>query len=335
MQSVINVAELAKPDWNFIEDHYYGDPVTWRYYSANPRNVIERLVKRPKIGRYRACASASLSLKTESDVVISHLPRTTYWQSVFMKKLGKQNRHLAFSFNFTDLPDAKLRAKMTRGFCSIDKFVVYSEYERKLYSDFFSIPDEKIDMLHWAADEPLCDDSIIAQLPNNYYCSVGGEGRDYRTLIKAFAKMPSLQLVIVTRPQAIEGISLPSNVHLYCNLPSSQYWSVVAHSKALLLPLRDEDTPCGHITLVGAMRLGKPIISSFSQGTSDYFKPGEGGLAFEAKSETALKQVVEAFEDDLSEVDRYANFNRAFSQAHCDVKVWSRYVQGFIEAGRN
>ncbi|WP_188149397.1 glycosyltransferase [Teredinibacter waterburyi] len=333
MQRVINVAELAKPDWNFIEDHYQGHPVTWSYHSANPCNVLERLITRPKIGRYRACAAASLKLKSERDVVISHLPRTSHWQSVFMKKLGKENRHLAFSFNFTDLPDAKLRAKMTESFQTIDAFVVYSEYEKKLYSDFFSIPREKIDMLHWAAGEPVCDDTIVSQLPKNYYCSVGGEGRDYRTLIKAFAKMPNLQLVIVTRPHAIEGISLPSNVHLYCNLPSSQYWSVVANSRALLLPLRDQDTPCGHITLVGAMRLGKPIISSFSQGTTDYFKPGEGGLGFEAKNISALKQAVEAFEDDLSELDRYGDFNRAFARTHCDVKVWSRYVQGFIEAG--
>lgn len=335
MKKVINVAELAAPNWNFVEDHYQLNNVVWRYYSANPQNTIERFISRPKISRYRACMQATRAISSEQDIIISHLPRMTHWQSVFMKTFGHSNRHLAFSFNFTDLPGNTLRSAMKKSLASIESIVTYSQFEKTLYADFFDLPIKKIQMLHWAMGTPTTDDEYSPPLKGNFYCAMGGEGRDYKTLLQAFEKLKKLNLVIVTRPYAMEGIKVPSNVKVLYNLPKEKFWEVVKKSKAVIVPLRNADTNCGHITLVGAMKLRKAVISSFSHGTTDYIVDNETGLVVSPQSLDELVKAIERIEDDPHTRERLAEGGYQFVSEHCDPAVWAKFIQDFVEQDRN
>lgn len=58
MQNIINVAEIADQDWDFIERYYPPGKVDWKYYSASPQNIVERSITRPKIGRYKTLLAA-------------------------------------------------------------------------------------------------------------------------------------------------------------------------------------------------------------------------------------------------------------------------------------
>ncbi len=329
---VINVAEIAAPDWTFIERDYAGEGVAWRYFSASPRNALERRIQRPKIGRYRACWQATRTLCRPDDLVISHLPRTTHWQSVFMNAMGRTQRHLAFSFNFTELPEGRTRAQMTRSFQRVERFVVYSDFERRLYADHFQLPIERFQRLYWAMDTPESDPAFQPPWPT-YYCAAGGEGRDYGTLLRAFAQMPQRHLVIVTRPQALAGLEVPPNVHVFYNLPSPQFWALVQGSKALIVPLRDDVTPCGHITLVGAMKLGRPLISTFSHGTVDYIRPEENALVTAPRDPAALAAAVERLDGDPALQQRLGATGHAFAQANCSPQVWAAFIREQVEQG--
>lgn len=330
MKKIVNVAEVADQGWNFIEDSYPHKDVYWKHYSANPRNWLERVVKRPKIGRYRACLQASIQLRNESSIVISHLPRTTHWQSKFMNMLNIKARHLAFSFNFTELPNRHTSVSMSDSFNRVECFVVYSEFERKLYSDYFGIPLEKIKMLHWAMNTPLVEENFIP-IEGEYYCSIGGEGRDYKTLLLAFEKLKNLKLVIVTRPHTIEELTIPENVKVLYNIPSSKFWAVVKNSKAVLVPLKDENTACGHITLVGSMKLGKAIITSFSKGTDDYMLHNDNALVISAREVDQMIEAVRLFEKDEEQLITLGNNALAFSQKNCDLSNWVKFIHSFIE----
>lgn len=330
---VVNVAEIAAPDWTFIERLYTGGPVNWRYFSASPRNSLERHVQRPKIGRYRACWQATRVLPRVAracDLVISHLPRTTHWQSQFMNAMGRRQRHLAFSFNFTELPQGRTRAQMARSLQRVERFVVYSEFERALYAQHFQLPIERFQMLHWAMDTPVPDPAFQPPWPT-YYSAAGGEGRDYRTLLQAFERLPHLHLVIVTRPHALASLSVPPNVHVFYNLPNAQFWSVVQGSRALIVPLRDDATPCGHITLVGAMKLGRPLVSTFSHGTTDYVHPDRNALVSPAHDAAALAEAVLRLDGDQALRERLGTAGRDFAQAQCSPQVWADFIRRQVE----
>lgn len=330
MKRIINVAEIAKPNWKFIEKIYPNTNVEWLHYSANPNNIIEKLVSRPKISRYRACLQGTLKIRNPNDIVISHMPRITNWQSFFMKKTGRNVPHLAFSFNFTELPGKVLRSAMIKNFRRVSGFVVYTNFEKKLYSDYFEIPIERIHMLHWAMDTPAIDENFNPS-DDNYYCAVGGEGRDYKTLIEAFEKLKNINLIIVTRPNALNNINIPNNVKVFYNLQPSKFWSVVQKSEAVIVQLQNNKTPCGHITLVGAMKLRKPIICSFSHGITDYTIDINKRLITRPKDSLSLINAIHTLESNPSLIEEECRSNYEFSKKHCNLHAWSKFVYDFVE----
>lgn len=329
-QKIINVAELAEKDWDFVENYYQTKNTNWYYYSANPVNQFERLIKRPKVGRYRACFQASRQLTHNSNIIISHLPRMTHWQSIFMRAMGKHNPHMAFAFNFTHLPSTFMRKAMIKSLSRVDKFVVFSNFEKTLYSNHFEIPINKISMLHWAMERPITDE-LCTPSSNEYYCAVGGEGRDYKTLISAFKKLTKLNLIIVTRLGSLEGITIPDNVNVFYNAPATKFWRIVSNSKAVIVPLLNENIACGHITLVGAMQFGRPIITSFSNGTTDYIENNTNGLVVPPRSSTSLTTAIETLESDPTLRKQLGNASLKFSKENCNPVAWANYIGAFVQ----
>ena len=331
-KTVVNVAELANPDWNFIQNWYPDQhTIDWQYFSARPRNILERLVQRPKISRYRACLQATRALQQAQDIVISHLPRMSHWQSIFMLAARKHQRHLAFSFNFTQLPGTRLRRAMHNSLARIERIAVYSQFERQYYADYFDLPVEKFDHLFWAMNQPDTDEHF--SLPAEaYYCAAGGEGRDYATLLETFRQLPSLNLIIVTRPYAMQGLTPPDNVTVQYNLEPRAFWRVIQGSKALSVPLLNDRTACGHITLVGAMTLGTPIISSFSHGTSDYLVTEHNSIVVPGQDPFALAQAIKRLQDTPELAEKLSKEAKQFAQTNCNPTQWAHYVQQFIEA---
>jgi glycosyltransferase involved in cell wall biosynthesis len=338
-KNIINVAEMAGEKWDFIERYYppfYSDDksdnnsINWSYFSGSSSNLLERIISRPKISRYRACFQATRHLVKKNDIAISHLPRTSHWQSIFMHLLRKKNRHLAFSFNFTDLPVGSMHRAMKESFRRIDGFVVYSNFEREKYAEYFGIPIEKLHMLHWAMETPKTDPSFNP-IDKPYYCAVGGEGRDYQTLIKTFKLLPEQQLIIVTRPNTLGDIKIPSNVHVYYNLPSQKFWRIVEKSQGVIVPLVDKNTACGHISLVGAMLLKKAIITSFSHGTTDYIKDNINGIIVPHKDITELKNAIQRIDTDSELRKRIESYNLQFAQKYCHPSLWANFIQNFVQ----
>lgn len=329
MVEIVNVAEIAEPGWTFVQQFYPTDDSKWSFFSASPENWLERVVKRPKIGRYRACLQSLSQIKNSESVVISHLPRTSHWQSKIMNMLGAKARHLAFSFNFTDLPSQRTTVAMRESFNRIERFVVYSNYEIDLYSEYFQIPRDKFTMLHWAMEVPKCSEDYVPVV-GEYYCSIGGEGRDYETLINVFRRLPHLKLVIVTRPYALQNLTIPDNITVLYNLPLDQFWAVAARSKAVAVPLRDNTTPCGHITLVGSMQLAKPVITTFSKATTDYVLDGENALVVPPQGEDQLIEAIDRLEKEAALREKISKNALAFSKQNCDLKNWVEFVRSFV-----
>lgn len=331
MKLIVNVAEIAEPGWTFIENDWGHPAVTWRHFSGSPKNRLERTITKPRLARYRACVEATAHLTAEDSVVISHLPRTTHWQSEFMHWSRKRNRHMAFAFNFTDLPVGRVRWAMTRSLQRIDRFVVFSHYECERYAEYFRVDRTRFTMVHWATQRPTTTAFSHPALDASFYCSVGGEGRDYRTLMDAFKQLPHLKLVVVCRPSSLAGINPPPNVIVFQNLPAEQFWYVVERSKALILPLRDGQTACGHITLAAAMALGKPVLATQSAGIRDYHLDGKGGVSFPSGSPRAIVEAVARCEEEETVRSGWGLFNQQFVQDRCSVSQWVQVVRAFVD----
>lgn len=300
---IINCAEISAPDWTFLQAPLADLPLDWSFFSATPNSALERAILRPNIARLRATwQAARCAAQGSNTVIISHLPKTALWLALFCRILSVRATHIAFAFNFTDLPTGIHRALMRWTFRKVDRFVVFSNAERARYQEYFGIDADLIDFLPWVMDTPRFSEPALVS--GKYICAVGGEGRDYNTLVEAVRHAPHIDTIIVTRAYNAPRGSLPRNVVLHTEMCELDFWNVVKHSHAVVVPLRDDQTHCGHITLVGALQLERPIVASESRGIDDYVEHDVNALIVRPGDPAVLCQAIERMWNDLELYER-------------------------------
>jgi glycosyltransferase involved in cell wall biosynthesis len=83
-------------------------------------------------------------------------------------------------------------------------------------------------------------------------------------------------------------VNLPSNVAVHVNLSFGKTMNVLMLSRFMILPLVNTNVPCGHVTLVSAMYLGKAFVVTDSLGVRDYVRDRDNVLTVTASSVDSL-----------------------------------------------
>jgi glycosyltransferase involved in cell wall biosynthesis len=318
--------------WRWLE-HRFDGLFQWDFFQDFPRNIVERVVKRPNLRMMRCCLECARDLKRKpAAMLFSHDPRVTFWCAYFMEKLGVTVEHVAYSFNYPQLPRGLKRTMMTKAFRNVSRFVVYSSMERELYARYFGIPLEKIDVILWGVGKPPVEtpDTPIEQ--GDYICALGGNARDYTTLMAAVAKVPEIPLVAVMRPHNLHGLDVPPNVRLHVAIPYPRAMNILQHSRFMVLPLKGSEVPCGHVTLVAAMHLGKTMIITNSNGVADYIQDDVNGVTCEAFSPDALAGAIRALWNDRDRCRRLEETGQRFADENCTEDKAYSYVHNLFAA---
>ena len=221
----ISISDLMGPDWRFLEPLSTDPSITWSTHSGLPRTPLERRIRRPALARYRAAFEAAREARNApGSVLVSHLPLAAAATNLARRMICPQVPQVAFAFNLTDLPTGARRLYLARALQGIDKFVVFSRFERTLYADIFRLPAERIHFLPWAMGTPVLGRDNPAAGLGRYLCAVGGEGRDYALLIQVMRSLPDIRMAIVARPHSLAGLEVPDNITVFTNLPVEQTW---------------------------------------------------------------------------------------------------------------
>jgi len=305
----------------------------WEFHNVRPRNAVERLVRRPNLAMIRACLDAVRSARRNgADLLVTHDPRVTFWCGLFCRMLRVRVRHLAWSFNFPTLPRGLKRRWMANAFAGVDRFIVYSTMEKSLYRRHFGIAAEKIDVVPWGVEPPRITSRPL--IPGCYICAIGGNARDYRTLLAAMHELPEIPLALVVRPQNLRGLVIRPNVMPHVNVPLDHAMNILGHSRFMVLPLSGSEIPCGHVTLVAAMHLGKAFIITNSSGVSDYVIEGVNGIPCEAFSPAALRDRIRELWENPALCERLGENGRRFASEHCtSASVREQFAQYLEETG--
>ncbi|MES2580153.1 MAG: glycosyltransferase family 4 protein [Pseudomonadota bacterium] len=328
--NVINLSDLST-SWNWLRDEFKHTDDEWHHYSSLAVNLPSFLPKKDSIARVIAASQAVKLARKKPSVLVSHGPRPSFYAGKLAKTISPDTPHLAYSFNLTDLPKGIQHRLMIKAFQQPTKFVTYSSVERKLYADYFDIPIEKIDMLHWAVHAPKVDLTELPIEAGRYICALGSQGRDYATLLSAMKKLPNIKLVIVASPDSILGLTIPDNVKIHTNIPLAHAHNILAHSAFMALPLRDSQVPCGHVTIVSGMFFNKAMVVTNSLGVQDYIEDDKTGLFFESKNVDDLSKKIEALWNDESKANQLSQAGFAFANQYCTQKTAVDYFTGFLE----
>ncbi len=184
-------------------------------------------------------------------LIVSHFSyNTQYKTSLFLRFFKKIERHFVFT--------------------SIDRITFACQALLDTAKRDFTIPEKYQLVSSWGANMSFYDRRIFNKLPSyKYFLAAGGNNRDYTSLIEAFRKVPSANLLIFGKYK-----SIPQNIHLPHNVTINKFEegtdAITQYKKlreayynciAVCLPIKElNDVPNGATVLVEALAMGKPII---------------------------------------------------------------------------
>src|SRR5277367_4236037 len=291
---VICCADFADPAWRWLERPLSDTGIRFEFVRAVPRNIVERRVSFLNLARLRASlAAARLARKKKADVIVTHGPALAAWCAFFARLFRLKVPLVAHSFNFTELPNTVKLSALGWMLSNVDRFVVFSRLERSLYAKAFDLPQDRFDLIHWGVGPPDVSSPEAPLEQGDYVCAIGGNARDYATLIEGARLTPHIRFVCVIRPNSFDGLDIPTNVAVRTNLLFGKAMNILAHSRFMVLPLLHSEVPCGHVTIVAAMHLGKAFVITDSEGVRDYVQTGYNAITIPPGSAGALADATE------------------------------------------
>jgi len=326
---IINLSDFIC-NWNWLKDEFNNTDQEWLHFSSQAVNILSIIPKKDAISRFITASRAVNEAKKGNSVLVSHGPGPTFYGATIAKLIYPDLPHLACSFNFTDLPMGGYRKLMIEAYKQVSKFITYSTIERKIYSEYFNISIDSIDMLHWAVHKPIINIDEIPIENGRYICALGSQGRDYKTLFRAIKKHKHIKLVVVASKNSILDLEIPENVKIYSNIPLTQAQNILANSDFMVLPLRDSKVPCGHVTIVSGMFYKKAILVTDSKGVHDYIQDEKTGLFFEPNNPTDLSTKIKSLWDDTPKKMVLSEQGLAFANKHCTHENIVNYFDEFI-----
>jgi glycosyltransferase involved in cell wall biosynthesis len=279
---IINLSDIGG-DWCWLRDDFAHLPNEWTHYSSLNLKVPNWLPKKQSVARFIQAYRAIQLAKKSPSLLVTHGPRPAYYGARMAQILNPALPHLMYSFNFTNLPTGFQHKAMAKAYEQINRFVVYSSLEKKVYADYFGIDPERIDMIHWSVHPPQTSTNEPPLVTGEYICALGSQGRDYHTLFEAMRQLKHIKLIVVATKECIKDLSVPDNVKVYTQIPLSQAHNILTHSKFMVVPLRDSQVPCGHVTIVSGMFFKKAMIVTNSEGVHDYIQDHQTGLFYKPK----------------------------------------------------
>jgi glycosyltransferase involved in cell wall biosynthesis len=126
-----------------------------------------------------------------------------------------------------------------------------------------------------------------------YVFAGGGAGRDFPTLIDAL-RGTHVPLRVVTFSAATLDWpdELPDNVQVEWAMPPASFLERIASARVVVVPLRDPRSDFGQTTVVQALSLGKPVVTTRSPGVVDYVGDGREGFLVEAGDAAGYRAAV-------------------------------------------
>ena len=99
----------------------------------------------------------------------------------------------------------------------------------------------------------------------------------------------------------------------------------------MVLPLNSSEVPCGHVTIVAAMHLGKAMIVTASSGVEDYVLANENALVSPAKDANALSASIEKLWEEEDLCARLGANGKAFALEKCSERKVTEHFEAYLD----
>jgi glycosyltransferase involved in cell wall biosynthesis len=158
---------------------------------------------------------------------------------------------------------------------SIDLFVVHSRREIATYAEWLGLPSERFVFvpLSVATVSPTRTESV----DKPFVLAMGTANRDYRVLVDALTPL-KYPATIVAGAHALAGLSTAEGLLTRSGLSGAECRDLCERARIVVIPIDNDVTASGQVSLLEAMMLGKSVIATRCAGLQDYILNGETGL---------------------------------------------------------
>lgn len=207
------------------------------------------------------------------------------------KRLSSRKKPLvAWCFNVGELYTGLKQVLAQQALRDADKIVVHSKGEREFVANWLRIPIDRVEFVRLQrAPIPITERE---DAENPFVLSLGSAQRDYRVLFAALGKL-GYRSIVVAAPRAVSGLQVPPNVELHSGLSPMVCNRLAQQARMIVLPLVDSRTAAGQVTVVEALRMGRPLIATRCIGTVDYVTDGKNGFLVPPGNVDALTAAIE------------------------------------------
>ena len=220
------------------------------------------------------------------------------WYTLFLFLLGKKTAAVMGEM-FLPEPQPGLKWKLKRAvrrflYKNVDRFVVYSTEERRLWAEYLNYDQSRFSTILFASnilDPGRYPDGLF--LPEGKYgFAAGRSGRDYKTFFEAIREV-AYPFVVVSDKASVEGLEIPENVTLYCDIPWTEYIELLKDAAFTIVPLHDWQRSTGQVVILEGYAFGKPTVATQCIGTVDYVFEGETGFMTAPYQPPAMREAIQ------------------------------------------
>ena len=183
-----------------------------------------------------------------------------------------------------------------KGFCArhvanggIDAHIVHSLAEIDRYARWLRVPRDHFDFvpLQHPTEPVLLEED--EQAP--FLLAMGSARRDYGLLCRVVGEL-GIPTTIVAAAHAVEGIAVPPNVTVVRGLTQDQCDELTQRARLCVVPVLNNETASGQVTLITAMMDGRATIGTRCIGSEDYVEDRVDGWLIAPQSEDDMRNAI-------------------------------------------
>lgn len=212
------------------------------------------------------------------------------------KQLASTNMPLvAWNFNLGKLYTGARRHLARGALGAVDRFIVHSRSEVHAYSEWLDLPASRFQFV--PLQRAVRDITFEEEVQRPFLLSMGSAQRDYRLLFAVLAEL-GYPAVVVAGAHAVAGLSVPGNVEVRSGLSAEQCFELVQRARLSVIPVANQDTASGQVTLLEAMMYGRPVIITSGPACLDYVTDRSDAILVRHGDHEDMKQAIQQLWED-------------------------------------
>ncbi|MDR3709357.1 MAG: glycosyltransferase family 4 protein [Capsulimonadaceae bacterium] len=305
--------------------------------GASVECIDYQTVAAERIPKDVALALRAYRDRCDYDVIFTNGENVSIPLALLLKTTIRRPRHVTIGHR---LSAAKKRPFFTlwKAHRQIDRIFVYAATQYRYAVDVLGIPEQTLALIPFHADTRFFrPDPSIAESAN-LVSAAGLEWRDYDTLIAAASRLPDVAFSLAAASpwskhrNATENRVLPPGVSAR-RYEYGELRALYAASALVAVPLIENDFQAGVTTILEAMAMGKPVVTTATTGQKDVIVDGETGFYVSPGDVDGWIAAIDRLRNDDALRRRVGGAARAWIEEHASLDKWAATIAGAILSG--